>query len=170
MPKQFWVVDLDPTGEIKLKESYEYDPLQTLPLAAMLIAEFATFLWRDPEGFDVTLPNLDSMTMRWRPSAPTAGIATLRHHDAPASVSLLAAGLDPRSDALTLAALQDRLVRQLHDTGHEPAFDLAAIPERPLVASVHLAPPPPAAPAERAAFALADRAFAAAYFRRLGLA
>jgi hypothetical protein len=169
MAKRFWVVDLDATGEVKLKEPYEYDTLQSLDLAAMLIAEFATYLWRDPEGFDVTLPGLTSLTMRWCPSAPTAGIAMLRHGDALASISLLVTGLDPRGDAFTLQTLQDRLVRQLHDTGYEPAFDLvAALPERPLVASVHLRAPP--APDERAAFALADRAFAAAYFRRQGLA
>lgn len=168
MTKRFWVVDLDATGEVKLKEQYEYDTLQSLDLAAILIAEFATYLWRDPQGFDVTLPGISSLTMRWQPSAATAGIATLRHGDTVASISLLVAGLDPRGDAFTLQALQDRLVRQLHDTGHEPAFDLAALSERPLVASVHLRAPP--APDERAAFALADRAFAAAYFRCQGLA
>lgn len=168
MVKRFWVADLDAKGEVTLKEQYEYDSLQSLDLAAILIAEFATFLWRDPEGFEVRLPGASGLTMRWRPSADTAGIATLRSRGKVASVSLLLSGVSGQSDALTAQALQSQLVRELHDTGYEPAFDLLGIPERPLVASVHFETP--AGETDRTLFALADRCFAAAYFRIQGLA
>lgn len=168
MAKQFWVADLNAKGEVSLKEQYTYDVLQQIDPADTLIAEFATHLWRDPEGFDVKLPRSPGMTMRWRPSADTAGIATLRCRGTLASVSLLASGIDRTSDALTLQAFQNHLVRELHDTGFEPAFDLVHLPDRPMIASVHFAPPD--GPDERTAFALADRCFAAAYFRYLGLA
>lgn len=168
MVKRFWVADLDAKGEATLKEQYEYDTLQSLELAAILIAEFATYLWRDPEGFEIRLPGVTGLAMRWRPSASTAGIATLRHRGKLASISLLLSGVDGQSDALTIQALQNHLVRELHDTGYEPAFDLVGIPERPLVASIHFETPEGAT--ERSLFALADRCFAAAYFRIQGLA
>jgi hypothetical protein len=163
MPEQFWVADLDAKGEISLTETYEYDVLQSIGLAAIMIAEFATYLWSDPSGFDIPLPGLPHMSMRWRPSADTAGIATLWCHGNLASLSLLATGIDPQADTLTFRAFQLHLVRELHDTGYEPAFDLMTLPDRPLVASIHLQTPD--APDERAAFSLADRCFAAAYFR-----
>jgi hypothetical protein len=168
MPKQFWVADLDAKGEIKLKEQYEYDTLQMIDLAAIMIAEFATFIWRDPAGFEIGMPGAQNLVVRWRPTAETAGIATLRSHGKLASISLFAAGLDRQSDALTFQAFQNHLVKELHDTGYEPAFDLLDIPERPIVASVHFAAPEGAN--ERSMFALADRCFAAAYFRYHGLA
>ena len=60
------------------------------------------------------------------------------------------------------------LVRELHDTGYEPAFDLMNISDRPLLASIHFRPP--AQPQDQQLFALADRCFAASYFRKMGLA
>ena len=163
----FWVADLDTKGELTLTESYDYDALQSLALAATFIAEFATFLWSDPAGFEIPIPAATSMTLRWRPSAESAGIATLWSHAKLASLSLLASGKDPQADTLTFRAFQLHLLRELHDTGFEPAFDLMSLPNRPLVASIHFQTP--ATPDDRAAFALADRCFAAAYFRCQGL-
>jgi hypothetical protein len=168
MTRSFWVADLNTKGEVQLKAEYQHDSLQHLELAALLIAEFATYIWRSPEEFELAIPTAPHMTLRWSASAPTAGIAVLRDRGNLTSLSLLASGLDPESDRLTLAAFQTHLVRELHDTGFEPAFDLLDIPERPLVASFHF--DIPADPQERAVFALSDRCFAAAYFRYLGLA
>src|SRR4051794_33889606 len=116
MPQQFFVADLDAKGELSLTQPYDYDSLQSIAPAAVLIAEFATFLWSDPDGFDIPFPALPHMTMRWRPSAPTAGIATLWCHGNLASLSLLATGLDHAADTLTFRAFQLHLVRELHDT------------------------------------------------------
>jgi hypothetical protein len=64
--------------------------------------------------------------------------------------------------------VQNRLVDELRDTGFEPGFDLIGLKERPLLASFDCAPH--VAPPQRVVLALADRCFAAAYFRRLALA
>jgi hypothetical protein len=167
MSRPFWVADLDTQGEIKLKEEYDYDALQMIDLAAILIAEFATYLWSDPAGFEIGIPGAPTMSLRWRPSADSAGIASLRYSGRLSSLILVASGKDRQTDALTLQAFQTHLVQELHDTKYEPAFDLMGIPERPLAASIHFASPEEGM--ERAVFALADRCFAAAYFRYQGL-
>ena len=56
-------------------------------------------------------------------------------------MSLLACGLDPSADKITLEAFQQHLLRELHDTGYEPAFALTEIEERPLVATINFAAP-----------------------------
>lgn len=168
MAKRFWVADLDTKGQVTLSQEYDHDSLQSLDLAALMIAEFATYLWRDPAGFDIKIPGAHLMEMRWRPSADTAGIATLRCRGKLTTVSLLACGINGQGDALTFQAFQNHLVRELHDTGYEPAFDLLDLPERPIVASFHFHMPEGAL--ERSIFSLADRCFAAAYFRCHGVA
>ena len=70
-------------------------------------------------------------------------------------------------DRLTLEAFQLHQLRNLHDSGFEPAFDLVAIPERPTVATINFADP--ANRADQMTAALADRCFAASYFRYLRL-
>src|SRR5205814_862441 len=91
------------------------------------------------------------LTLRWKAVAPTAGIATVRFDDAVstssgqaqlASVSLLASGLDPDADQITLQAFQRHLLTELRDTGYEPAFALLDLRQRPLVATVAFASPP----------------------------
>jgi hypothetical protein len=84
------------------------------------------------------------------------------------SISVLASGKDLRSDATTFTALQQHLVQKLRQTPYEPAFDLVQLPQRPLVATMTFAGQGPAE--EQRLAALADRSFAAAYFRYLGLA
>ena len=60
------------------------------------------------------------------------------------------------------------LVRELHGTPYEPAFTLLDLKDRPLIATFNFRSPPTAEAQTLAA--LLDRCFAAAYFRRLGLA
>jgi hypothetical protein len=163
----FWIIDLSGTGEIRLKQEYEYRILEQLPGASELIGLFSTHLWRSPDEFMASLPGA-RLAMRWRSCSETSGIATLRHQGAIASLSVLLCGGEPDGGAATLQPLQMHLVRELHDTGFEPAFDLMHIRERPLSASINLQAPQD--PADQLLFALADRCFAASYFRKMGLA
>lgn len=163
----FWVADLSVSGEVKLKQEYEYVFLDKLPGATDLIGLFSTHLWRAPDEFDVSLPG-GHLHMRWRASSPSSGIATLRLDRELASVCLLLCGRDASSDDATVQALQQRLLRELHDTGIEPGFDLMHLSERPLVASLHFRAPSDAEDQYR--FALADRCLGASYFRKNGLA
>jgi hypothetical protein len=163
----FWVADLTVSGEVKLKQEYQYVFLEKLPGAMDLIGLFSTHLWRSAEEFDASLPG-GRLHMRWRASSETSGIATLRYDRDLASVTLLLCGRDAASDEATVQALQQRLLRELHDTGIEPGFDLVHLKERPIVASLHFRAPADAEDQYR--FALADRCLGASYFRKHGLA
>jgi hypothetical protein len=164
----FHVADLSRRGDLIALAQYGYPELEQIPGAGELITHFATHVYRSPEEFQVDLPMLRGWTYRWRSSAPTAGVATLRHGEQLASLGLLASGLKPEADQITLDAFQQHLVRELRDTGFEPAFDLLELPQRPLVVSVPFLEPTDRA--EQMTVALADRCFAAAYFRYLNLA
>jgi hypothetical protein len=178
--RRFFVADLDHRGDLRATAEYRYEQLEQIPGAADLIVHFATHLYRSPEEFEVTLPppslsfargagapKID-MTYRWLASAETAGITTLRRGGELGSLGLLASGQNPDADRLTLEAFQTHLLRELHGTPYEPAFGLREVAERPLVAVVAFAAPTD--PVEQALVALADRCFAAAYFRYLNLA
>lgn len=166
-PTTFHVVDLTGTGELRLREEYQYETLERIERAADLIGLFSTWLWRSPEAFEIPLPQ-SALNLRWRACSATSGLATLREADRLISLSLLLSGREAEDDIATLRPLQMHLVRELHDTGYEPAFDLMGLTDRPLLASMNFAVPHD--PADRQAFALCDRCFAASYFRKLGLA
>jgi hypothetical protein len=166
--KHFLVADLNVRGELQFSERYTYSALEQIPGAIELIARFSGELWRESEHFEITLtPPASSPALRWMASAKTAGIATIRHN-ALISLSLLATGLDPDADTITLQAFQSHLLRELHDTGIEPAFALMGLTERPLVATINFQSP--AQQVDQQLAALADRCFAASYFRFHGLA
>jgi hypothetical protein len=165
----FTVADLNVRGELQSQAEYTYALLEQVPGALDLITHFATALWRTPEEFESPLAAPQRhVTVRWRASAPTAGIATIRVHDELASLSLLACGIDPDSDQITLKAFQTHLLRELRDTPCEPAFALMDLKQRPLVATINFFSPP--TELDRMVVALADRCFAAAYFRTHDLA
>ncbi|HSI36975.1 MAG: hypothetical protein ACAI43_18945 [Phycisphaerae bacterium] len=173
--RTFWVADLTSAGEVRLIEEYTYGHLEQVPGAIDLIATLSNYLWRSPEGFEARLPG-SHLNLRWVACSETSGLATLREETQAASgepprlvsVSVLVCGREPDDDAATLKPVQAHLLRELHDTGVEPAFDLVSIGQRPLVASLNFAMPEGAE--DRARFALSDRCFAAAYFRKAGLA
>ena len=158
----FCVADLDARGELRSRADYTYETLEQIPGAGDLITLFSTHLWRTPQEFEITLGS-PSLALRWRASAPTAGIATLRFQGELLSLSLLATGLNPEADRLTLEAFQHHQLRELHDTGIEPAFHLMELTQRPLVATINFRDPDD--PTARPVAALADRCFAASYFR-----
>jgi hypothetical protein len=167
--REFLVADLNVAGELQLREAYSYSALEQVPGAGDLIVRCATALRRNPELFEIGLsPTSAKLTLRWSASAKSAGIATVRCEDQLMSLSLLASGKDPDADSITIQAFQTYLLRELHDTGVEPAFALMDLKERPLVATINFRSPP--IPAEVAVVALADRCFAAAYFRYHNLA
>ena len=92
----------------------------------------------------------------------------MRHRGDIVWLSLLVSGLQAQDDRTTLQAFQQHLVRELHGTPYEPAFTLLDLHERPLIATFNFRSPPSAA--DQTLAALLDRCFAAAYFRKLGLA
>jgi hypothetical protein len=159
---------MTPQCEVRQKTHYEYQLLEQIPGAIDLIALFSSHIWRDPQEFEIHGLEGGSLSLRWAASAESAGIATLRDPQQTLAISLLASGIDAESDTITLDAFQNHVVHELHDTGFEPSFDLIHLWQRPLVATVGLMLP--AQEKDRRIFALADRCFAAAYFRRLGLA
>ncbi|HEX8524239.1 MAG TPA: hypothetical protein VF669_18435 [Tepidisphaeraceae bacterium] len=161
--KTFWVADLNVQGELSSQAEYTYDALDTVAGQTEMIPQFSAALWRDPDEFETKAPWAPSVTLRWAATAPTAGIATIRCGGELASVSLLCTGKDPNADRVTLEAYQRFLLQQLHGTQTEPAFALLELTKRPLVATINFLSPPEER--ERVTVALADRCFAASYFR-----
>jgi hypothetical protein len=167
--RTFFVVDLGANGEVHASTAYQYQQLEQIGGAAELIVLLSSLLWQSPREFEANISISDNvMDFRWAASAETAGIATLRCAGKLVSLSLLACGMDPEADRITLQAFQQHLVRQLHDTGFEPSFALVELAQRPLVATINFWSP--AAKHDQLVAALADRCFAAAYFRHHGLA
>lgn len=158
-------------GELQFKEQYLYDDLLQVPGAADLIGHFSGALWRSPEEFDGALPMIEAaraggeppMHFRWRSSSASAGMGTLRCRGQLTSLTLVVSGVDEAGDTITLKAFQQHLLNELRDTGYEPAFALMDLRERPLAATINFASPDDRA--EQFIAALADRCFAAAYFR-----
>ena len=167
--RRYFVADLSVKGEFRAVQEYRYEELEQVPGASELIIHLATALYRDPDGFETTLPHgRTHMTYRWRASAPTAGISSLRIQDTLASLGLLATGLNPDADRLTFGAFQRHLLHELPQEGIEPGFDLMRLEPRPVVAVVSFLNP--SDPMDQLVLALADRCFAAAYFRYHNLA
>jgi hypothetical protein len=167
--RSFWVADLNAKGELVQSAEYDYASLEQVPGALDLIVSFATLVYREPLAFETPLPwPYRHLTWRWRASADTAGIATLRGNDQLIAISFLVTGIREQADRLTLDSFQQHLLRELRDTGFEPAFDLTNFSQRPLVATVNLFDPRQSE--DLPVVALADRCFAAAYFRSHNLA
>src|SRR4051812_30262326 len=162
--RRFFVTDLDVRGEVRSTVEYQYENLEQITSAAELIVHFATLIWRNPEEFETSLPHgRTHMDFRWRASAATAGICTLKSHGELASIGLLACGLDPDADHITFDVFQKHLLRELHGTEFEAGFGLMELKQRPLVAAMTFIEPEDKI--DQLVLALADRCFAAAFFR-----
>jgi hypothetical protein len=164
----YYVADLNVRGELRSLERYDYIHIEQIPGASPLIAIFGSHIWRSPQEFEVMLPGGNQLQVRWRASSDTSGILTVRCARELASLSLLASGISEDADRITLEAFQKYLVRELHDTQTEPAFALLELTQRPLVATINFRSP--SGSNDQFLVALADRCFAAAYFRYHGLA
>jgi len=165
--KAFHVADLRASGELRATSEYAYAHLEQVPGASELIADFSSSLYRSPEGFERPIGPGAQMAYRWHSTAKTCGNSTLREGETLVSFGLLASGLNSDADRITFEAFQKHLVRELHGTPYEAAFDLLSISQRPLLVTVEFHEP--ADKANQLVAALADRCFAAAYFRYLGL-
>jgi hypothetical protein len=166
---EFLVADLNTRGELQFRQAYTYAALEKIRGAVDLIGRGSAAIWQSPEMFEIPLTEVPvPVTLRWVACAPTAGIATIRHEARLMSLTLLASGLDSTADTATLQAFQTHLLRELHDTGVEPALVLMDLAERPLAATINFLSPDD--PVDQQIVALADRCFAAAYFRYLKLA
>lgn len=164
---EFVVADLTPTCEVRSSTSYRYDLLQQIEQAPELIADLAAAIWRSPEAFDMKVGPGGRLHLRWRALAESSGIATLSDPTSCLSVSLVCGGLNIEAEQIALSAFHSHILRKLHDTQYEASFAVLQIKQRPLLATLGLAAPKEAS--DHTIFALADRCFAAAYFRRLGL-
>jgi hypothetical protein len=166
----FHVADLNARGEVLSEAEYTYAILELVRQAPQYIGACAAQIWRSPDEFEVNLPSGDPLgiDVRWRACAKGAGVLTMRYAQEIASLSLVASGLDPSGDALTIQVFQQHVLRELHDTGSEPGFGLLELHRRPLIATTLLIPP--GSPDAQFRVALLDRCFAAAYFRYHGLA
>lgn len=163
----FYVADLNARGDLLMQEPYTYDALGRIPGAIELIAQLSGAIYRSPVEFEVRLDG-SRLHLRWRAVSDSSGIATVRLGTELASLSLLVCGRNAETDASTLVACQKYLLSELRDTGYEAGFGLVEVLGRPLLATINLQSPPDAV--ERMRLALADRCFAAAYFRSEGLA
>ena len=162
--KMFYVADLTVQGEVRATSEYQYTQLEQIPGAAELIVHFATHLYREPREFETTLPHgRTHMAFRWLASAETAGICTIRSRKELASLALLATGINPEADHITFDAFQRHLLRELHGTEFEAGFGLMELKPRPIVAAMSFIEPEDKV--DQLVLALADRCFAAAYFR-----
>jgi hypothetical protein len=167
--KVFFVADLNTQGELQQITEYDYATLEQIPGAIDVISRCSGEIWKSPDEMEVRLSDLGRTLLRWRSTAPSAGVATVRRAGGDlVSISLLAAGQDAAADTTTFEVLQKHLVRELRQTEFEPAFDLIHIKQRPLIATMTFATA--GDKSEQMIEALADRCFAAAYFRYLGLA
>jgi hypothetical protein len=167
--RRFFVADLNARGDLQAQAEYRYEQLEQIPGASELIGTLTGAVWRSPLEFEAALdPDRPHLQLRWRSSAPTAGIVTVRCKGQLSSLALACSGLDPAADQITLDAYQCHLLHELHDTGYEPAFSLIDLKDRPLLATVNFLSPPD--PVDQLLVALADRCFAAAFFRYLSLA
>jgi len=169
-PGAFHVADLNARGEILSQAEYTYAVLELVRHAPQYIGACSAHLWGSPDEFEVNLPSGDpvGIDLRWRACAKGAGVLTMRYAGEIASLSLVASGLGPSGDTLTIQVFQQHLLHELHDTGSEPGFGLLDLHKRPLIATTLLIPPK--SPEVQFRTALLDRCFGAAYFRYHGLA
>jgi hypothetical protein len=166
---EFYVADLNALGELHQLTPYDYASLELVPGALDVIARCSAELWKNPAEFEIPLMDGGQCFLRWRSTSESSGIATVRRKEGDlVSLSLLAAGRDPQAEATNFDVLQKHILRELRQTPFEPAFDLIGIKQRPLIATMTFATTGSAN--EQLIEALADRCFAAAYFRYLGLA
>lgn len=165
---QFHVADLNAQGDLRSLQEYSYEALERIPGCIELIARISSELYRRPAEFELELGRgEEAIQLRWSASSDSSGIVTLRQRARLLSLSILAAGLSESADRITLGAIQSRIVDELHDSGHEPAFGFLDLDVRPLLATLVLGDPE--LQAHQLIVALADRCFAASYFRYLNL-
>jgi hypothetical protein len=137
----------------------------TASIAPAAIEVFRTMLDRHGDHFRVPLPveGLEHIELQWSRGG-TAAVATFWSRNTPVTTSALAPGLDAGDDRTVLEAVQSLVLRFHGDSPFEPGFDLLAIADRPLLATLPI--PVPASP-DMGIIADAETCLAAAFFLSL---
>lgn len=163
--RQFWVIDLHPSGDVRSTERYTYALLQQIPSADDLITQIATELYRNPNGFELHVGTQRALLLRFAPISQSSAALTVRERSSSAvvSFSLMLTEAEPAHESISLDAFQKQVVRELHGTEHEASFAIRGLTQRPALISLSLHDPKN--PADRAVAAVVDRCAAAAYFR-----
>jgi hypothetical protein len=109
------------------------------------------------------VPGLEHVELKWTREGSGA-LATFWSRNVPVTTSALAPGLDA-DDALAVLESVQQLVLQFHgDSPEEPAFDLLAVAERPLLATLPIPVPALALSPDMGVIADAETCLAAAFF------
>lgn len=74
----FFVADLNTRGELKRITPYDYASLERIAGASDLIGRCSGELWKSPEQMEVVLSDSGGTRLRWRSTAASAGVATVR--------------------------------------------------------------------------------------------
>jgi hypothetical protein len=114
-------------------------------------------------GFKARVPRTTGYELSWN-SSGLAAIATFWYRLIPVTTSVLLAGGGPTAEEEVIREFQGLVIRIHRDTPVEPAWDLAGIVERPMIASLIL--PSAYAAGQEAVGMIADMetCLAAAYF------
>jgi hypothetical protein len=145
------------TGSVARRRVHD---IATLRPAA--VEFFRTLIERHGADFRVPLPvaGLEHIELAFT-RAGTAALATFWSHGKPVTTSAMVPGLAEDHDRQALEGLQSLVVGFFGGTSAEPGFDLLAIPQRPLLATVPIpAPPSP----DMGIIADAETCLAAAFF------
>ena len=156
---RFYDITIDATGNRRSRRTHDSATLR--PAA---IEVFRDLIERHGEDFRVGLPvgSLEHIELSLTRAGSTA-LATFWSCGAPVRTSALVPGLDPGLDREVLAHFQALVVRFVGDGPIEPAFDLAAIADRPVLVTVPL-PLPPLPHPDIGIIADAETCLAAAFF------
>jgi hypothetical protein len=120
--------------------------------------------WRRPLPHDEFV----HVELHWTSESDGAGLASFYARGQIVTTSALASGRDREADRAALKALQQCVLQVMRPAGIEPVFDLMALPERPLLATVPWpAPPSPALREDLIVIADMETCLAAAYFEGL---
>jgi hypothetical protein len=159
----FHAVTLDAAGNIRSRRTH--DSATLLPADVEI---FRDLIERHREDFRVPLPveGLEHIELALTRPGTTA-LATFWARGAPVTTSALLPGINPEDDRPVLAHLQSLVLRFSGDSPIEPAFDAAAIADRPVLVTFPL-PLPPLPHLDIGTIAEAETCLAAAFFLSVG--
>ncbi len=139
-------------------EDGEFDLIPKAPEGERICGLFAEWLQGQPPEFQERVPFLKrgDLNLSWSAASGGVAFASFQSEDAPLSMSLLLAGLDPEADRGLLMGMAEA------GLGPEVAAELDA-PHRPLLATVLF----PGAPEASPALQLLNTALASVFFRKV---
>jgi hypothetical protein len=137
----------------------------TATLVPATVEVFRSLLERHGDDFRARLPvrGLEHIELQWTKEG-SAALATFWSRNVPVTTSALAPGLDAAADRAALDPLQQLVMRFHGDSPAEPGFDLLAIADRPLLATLPIPVPAVAISPDMGIIADAETCLAAAFF------